>query len=252
MKRIKERAFLFMEDGQRVYRCQLTKDLTIIGQSDDNDIVIRDQSVESHHARITCANDVFTLRAIDDSEVHVDGQSLDSRLELENGHLIEIGDAQILFAREHSIAPTPVHLVVRQSGLAPMGFWSHRSTIVIGREKGDIILGDSLLSKVNTIIENFCPAGQYVIDARSERGTVLNGEVIQARRKLKDGDILVVGSTEIEFRSQPFEDKNILLVIAHPDDESMFFTPMIQNLAEKNILPRRVLFNDPVDFWSTF
>ena len=204
---MKGRAFLFLEAGRRVYRCQFTKDLTLIGSDADCDIVIRDKSVEGHHAQITRAGEVYTLRPLDDSDVRIDGQAVDAAYELMNGNKIGIGDTDILFAREQHEAPTTIHLVIRKPGDIAMGFWTSKSTIVIGREKGDIIIDDALLSKVHAIIENFCPNGQFLLDAHSERGTGLNGESIEARSRLLDGDTITVGGVEIEFKTTPVESR---------------------------------------------
>ncbi len=201
---MKGRAFLFLEAGRRVYRCQFTKDLTLIGSDRSNDIVIRDESVEESHAQISRARDIYTLRPLGEAEVRVDGDEVEAGYELMNGNRIEIGDTDILFAREMLQAPTTVHLLIRKPGEPPMGFWTSKSTVVIGRERGDIIVDDPLLSKVHTIVENFCDGGQFLLDARSERGTGLNGESIEARHRLVDGDIITIGGIEIEFRCDPF------------------------------------------------
>ena len=199
---MKGRAFLFMEAGRRVYRCQFTKDLTLLGADKGNDIVIRDPTVEPNHAQISRAGDVYTLRALGEGELRVDGEEVEAGHELMNGNLIELGDTEVLFAREQHEAPTTVHLVIRKPGEPPMGFWTSKSTVVIGREKGDIIIDDALLSKVHCIIENFCHNGQFILDARSERGTGLNGESLESRHRIVAGDVINVGNVEIEFHCE--------------------------------------------------
>jgi pSer/pThr/pTyr-binding forkhead associated (FHA) protein len=199
------RAFLFLESDRRVYRCQLTKAVTLIGSGKENDIVINDGSVVGRHAQISCADNTYSLRPVECIDLKVDGHDVDGVWTLDNGQVIRIGDLEILFAREQKESSTAVHLIVRSPNTPPMGFWTCKSTVVIGREKGDLILDDPLLTRVHAVIENFCEHGQFLLDARSERGTSLNGEIIDSRRRLKNGDIIEVGSVEIEFRSQPFD-----------------------------------------------
>ena len=198
------RAFLFLTAKRRVYRCQFTKDLTLIGSDRSNDIVIRDASVVSEHARISKANDVYTLRAIEGSDVRINGEEIDEGHELENGDWIDVGDIQMLFAREYASSPVTVHLLIRRGGEPPMGFWTSKSTIVIGREKGDIIIDDPSLSPVHAVIENYCVDGWFVLNASSERETSVNAEAIDARHALQDKDTITLGGIEIEFRSRPF------------------------------------------------
>ena len=193
-----QRAFLFLQAGRLVYRCQLTKSLTLIGSAADNDIVVKDASVRPHHAQITCAGTEYTVRPRD-GEVRVDDTPVETALELASGCRIGIGEIDVLFAREQPRSPVTVHLVVHRPGMAPLGIWTARSTIVIGRQRGDLMIEDPEMSPVHAIIENFCEGGQFLLDARSEGGTELNGEAIQARNRLLDGDEIGVGDTRIQF-----------------------------------------------------
>jgi pSer/pThr/pTyr-binding forkhead associated (FHA) protein len=201
----KSRAFLFLESDGRVYRCQLTKAMTLIGSAPENDIVIHDESVHARHAQVSCANNSYTLRPLECTDLKVDGEDVEGRWELANGQQLHIGELVVLFGREQKESSAAIHLLIRRPNEPPMGFWTTKSTLLIGREKGDLILDDPQLSRVHTVIENFCEQGQFLLDARSESGTSLNGELINSRRRLKDGDLLQLGAVEIEFRSQPFE-----------------------------------------------
>ncbi|MBT9559288.1 MAG: FHA domain-containing protein, partial [Myxococcales bacterium] len=72
-----------------------------------------------------------------------------------------------------------------------------KSTVTIGRERGDLILDDPLLSRVHCVIENYCEGGQFLLDARSERGTALNGVAIDTRHLLKVGDVIQIGNIRV-------------------------------------------------------
>jgi len=70
----------------------------------------------------------------------------------------------------------------------------------IGRaESADIILSekDPLLSKTHCQLE-VTPKAVYVKDLKSANGTILNRKLIKNVRKLKSGDILLLGNTEVE------------------------------------------------------
>ncbi|MBT9559289.1 MAG: FHA domain-containing protein, partial [Myxococcales bacterium] len=136
------RAYLFLEADRRVYRCQFTKDLTLIGSASDADIIIRDSQVLPQHAQIAMSGTTFTLRRIDRSEVRVDGVRIEGPHELVAGERIGIGDTEILFVREEKLSPVCLELVVERPGDVPVGFWTAKSTVTIGRERGDLILDD--------------------------------------------------------------------------------------------------------------
>lgn len=63
-----------------------------------------------------------------------------------------------------------------------------------------MVLDDPLVSPVHAVIENHCRYGRFLVDAKSQRGTALNGRVVVARRFLTDGDRITVGNTRIEVR----------------------------------------------------
>jgi pSer/pThr/pTyr-binding forkhead associated (FHA) protein len=201
---MKDRAYLFLETDRCVYRYELKKELTLIGRAPECDIVIREENVQPRHAQISFADDTYVLRPLDGSEVLVDEQDVDVNRELFSGNQIAIGHADILFARDNLESPTTVHLLVRQGDDVPFGFWSSKSTIVIGSHDADLQINSPLISPEHAIVENFCVGGQFLVDLRSERGTSLNGEMVTSRKRIKDGDHLTMGSVQAVV--QIFED----------------------------------------------
>jgi type III secretion system (T3SS) inner membrane Yop/YscD-like protein len=72
-----------------------------------------------------------------------------------------------------------------------------RSRITVGREEGDILLGDPLVSRKHAAFEVFGCHHIVVKDLASTNGTYLNGRLI-AYSKLNNGDQIKVGSTLME------------------------------------------------------
>jgi len=72
-----------------------------------------------------------------------------------------------------------------------------RSRVTLGREEGDILLGDPLVSRKHAVVEIYGPHHIVVKDLASTNGTYLNGRLI-AYSKLNDGDTIRVGSTVLE------------------------------------------------------
>jgi len=72
-----------------------------------------------------------------------------------------------------------------------------RSRITVGREEGDILLGDPLVSRKHAAFEVFGSHHIVVKDLASTNGTYLNGRLI-AYSKLNNGDKIKVGSTVLE------------------------------------------------------
>jgi len=76
-------------------------------------------------------------------------------------------------------------------------FQVSRSRVTVGREEGDILLGDPLVSRKHAALEVFGCHHIVVKDLASTNGTYLNGRLI-AYSKLNNGDKIKVGSTVLE------------------------------------------------------
>ena len=82
-----------------------------------------------------------------------------------------------------------------------------RSTGKLFKEKGVSLYKDKEISTTHAKIE--LRNGQvFLIDAQSTNGTQLNGEIVEALAptRLKDGDHIIMGSTELEVNVTDFDD----------------------------------------------
>jgi pSer/pThr/pTyr-binding forkhead associated (FHA) protein len=91
------------------------------------------------------------------------------------------------------------------------------SRITIGRGMGtDVILAwDEGVSRVHAEIERLADAWVVVDDGLSRNGTFVNGERIERRRRLVDGDELRIGATRIRFHA-PMEAPDQTAIEARP------------------------------------
>jgi hypothetical protein len=76
-------------------------------------------------------------------------------------------------------------------------FAVNRSRVTVGREEGDILLGDPLVSRKHAAFEVFGSHHIVVKDLASTNGTYLNGRLI-AYSKLNNGDKIKIGSSVLE------------------------------------------------------
>lgn len=74
--------------------------------------------------------------------------------------------------------------------------------LTIGRRRGSgiAIEWDSRVSRTHAVLE--CVGGEWTVadDGLSRNGTFVNGERLRSRRRLRDGDVIRVGSTAIAYR----------------------------------------------------
>jgi pSer/pThr/pTyr-binding forkhead associated (FHA) protein len=77
-----------------------------------------------------------------------------------------------------------------------------RATLTIGRGSGcDVRLAwDERVSRVHAALERVGSDWTLADDGLSRNGTFLNGDRLTGRRRLRDGDTFVLGSTSFRFR----------------------------------------------------
>ncbi|MGI8460373.1 MAG: FHA domain-containing protein [Solirubrobacterales bacterium] len=86
--------------------------------------------------------------------------------------------------------------------------------ITIGRGAGvDVILAwDADVSQIHAQLERLADSWIVVDDGLSANGTYVNGEAVERRRRLHDGDELRCGATTILFQA-PFEARDATRVL---------------------------------------
>lgn len=109
--------------------------------------------------------------------------------------------AQVAQARaEAGIAPG--RLVVTRSTVVPVGtaFEPGPVPTTIGRADDNVIVlaGDDYASGRHARVESALD-GTWVVDLGSTNGTYVNGERLEGRRRLHEGDLVQVGDTELRF-----------------------------------------------------
>ena len=112
-----------------------------------------------------------------------------------------LAPAQVAQARGEP-APPPGRLVVTRSSALDAGraFEAGPVPATIGRAADNLIPleGDDYASGHHARIES-ARDGVWIIDLGSTNGTFINGERIDGRRKLREGDLVQVGDTELRF-----------------------------------------------------
>jgi hypothetical protein len=90
--------------------------------------------------------------------------------------------------------------------------------VTIGRrpERDIALTWDSEVSRLHAQLEPVGPDWTVVDDGLSRNGTFVNGERVNGRRRLRDGDRLVLGETPIVFRApRDVSDSTAAVTIEH-------------------------------------
>lgn len=194
------KAYLFLQDGERYFRFFFTKPRVLVGRSEDNDIVIRDEAILPRHAEIFVAGPDYQLIAVAGSYTELNDEKVQGVKTLQNGDEIQFGNIHLLYVEEHRTSETALNLIIQREGDIPFGVTINKPLVRVGRRHGDVLIDDDAISDTHLLIENFCEHGVFALDTRSERGTLLNGQPLDARRRIEDGDTIEIGTTHILVR----------------------------------------------------
>lgn len=75
----------------------------------------------------------------------------------------------------------------------------NKSRFIIGRTDGDLLIDDFHISKKHASIEIWSRDQMFIKDLESKNGTFLNN-ILVTRTRLKDGDIIKIGTSTMRFR----------------------------------------------------
>lgn len=212
---------LILKLGEQVLQTYVfDKDITSIGRSRDNDVVIENLSVSRNHARIRRQNGKYILTDLNSANgTYVNGVRV-SKTEIFDNDVISIGkhkmhfmnktisDEEMIaeaFSADRTVlverAPMQGVLCVTDGKLKGQEFPLTKIETAIGKaSSNDIVLGDDwFLSKKQAIVTRH--GSDYEIqDLGGFRKIKVNGASVTEPVKLKDGDKVEIGNTRMIFK----------------------------------------------------
>ena len=210
--------------GQSERQVRLDRDLYRLGRGTDNEIVIPDEGVSRHHARLERRGEAWEYTDLDSTNgSFVEGQRV-RQVILQDGMRLQLGNkaahaVTLLFqsaaqvagpARQRSREPAAdAGLTIRQhkeptTGLIPLQSYQpvsgHRVTI--GRDpEADIHLSAPAVSRRHAVLRQ--ASGEWqLVDLKSTNGTSVNGQRIRAPYALKPKDLVQIGPFRLVYEGE--------------------------------------------------
>ena len=204
--------------GDRADEIPVLKGELSIGRAPDNDIILENPKVSSHHARLhfrSTGLGVMDLGSLNGTRLN--GQPLASR----QGTSFNIGDciqiAEHTFAvrpaTPEAPAPPPIASQVRLSPRGLAGVVIHvagrqtrhaleKPVVTIGRaSQNDIVISAPTVSGSHARIQR-ANGAFWIVDLGSQNGLLLDGKRV-SRKALEDGDVVHLGrDVALEFRER--------------------------------------------------
>jgi pSer/pThr/pTyr-binding forkhead associated (FHA) protein len=212
----------------------LNKEVTTVGRKPDNDIIIDNQAVSGHHAKILLNNNIITITDLNSlNGTYLSGQPI-SQSELYDGDIITIGvhtldifsdkkrdaDKKVFAVQGRSMEETMIitssdqkkplspsdksaqdvlggFVVVEGSADKKDYEFSERVSMIGSQEGSQIVLKGFFASKIAALV-NRRKEGYFITPSGGTKLKV-NGKEIAQRYDLKDGDIVDVGNLKLQF-----------------------------------------------------
>ncbi len=201
----------------------LLKNELIIGRVDDCDIIINEPTISKQHSKILIQNNIVIIKDLNSTNgTFVNGERIIEK-QLRNNDIIrfDVFEFQILITNIDE-TKTAVHSSIQYDeggekktkilkteeinyGIFTVLNGTHKDEkffmktveLIIGREKGDIIISDDIVSGKHCKIE-FKNNKFFIQDLNSSNHTYINDEEI-TKSELKDNDIIKLGNIEMKF-----------------------------------------------------
>ena len=207
-----------------------------IGRKDDNDVVVENLAVSGHHAKIDCVDEGVLLTDLKSKNGSFVNKELISSHWLKHGDVITIGKHTLLFAYKKD-EPQPAKVqddmdqtMVMDTGKyrdmlaksvpdgakqaleekGPIGVLSYLSggqdevkitkkLTKIGKDlSSDVVVGGFLVGRTAAALSKR-PDGYHVSYVGGIAKLKVNGEVIKTSVKLKEFDVIEIGSAKLQF-----------------------------------------------------
>lgn len=212
----------------------LESEVTTIGRKPDNDIVIDNQAVSGHHALIKAEGDKFLLEDLSSLNGTYLNSSKISKAELYNKDVVLIGVHTLEFFSEKNreadkkafavrgrsmdetmvISPDDQKKIVTAADkkiMEPLGgflviegstdkkeYELKERVSAIGKEEGSAIKLKGFFAPKMAALVNRRKEG-YFITPSGGKELKVNGQAVEKRYDLKDGDIVEVGNLKLQF-----------------------------------------------------
>ena len=220
--------------GAVVKEVILNKEVTTIGRKPDNNIIIDNQAVSGHHARIMLNNNSLFIEDLSSlNGTYLNGQIV-SHGELYDGDIVSLGvhtldifsekkrdaDKKAFAVRGRSMEETVIIAAGDQKNILSAsdkggaealggfvvveGFADKKEyelserVSAIGRQEGSVIILKGFFAPKVAALVNRRKEG-YFITPSGGRKLKANGKEIAQRYDLKDGDILEVSNLKLQF-----------------------------------------------------
>jgi pSer/pThr/pTyr-binding forkhead associated (FHA) protein len=210
-------AYLFIEDEGRVLRLPLDGSDVRIGRDQGNDIWIDNQQVRPQTCLVYARDGDHHLKVFDGAKVQLNGQPVRGLHRLYSGDRIGVGDRELIYARDDVPPEVALGLTVMIDGDVAYGLVFRRTRVRLGRQDADLVLSDPSVSNRHVVLECYSEHSLYACDLGSEAGTWVNGERVDERRRLHDGDTLQLGRVNLRLHLLPVEAHGLLLAAPLPD-----------------------------------
>ena len=178
-----------------------TEKIIRLGRSGDNDIVIKNPNVSSHHAQLRISGDKVLIEDLNSSNgIFVNNRKVlisvitsNDIIQLSKNYVLKWNDIQPLISTETRKVPTSSKVITKES-------IQDKITIKIGRtNENDIVLNNIKVSRQHARL-NKVENDWYIEDLGSSNGTFVNGIKIK-NQIVNERDLITIGGIPLNLQS---------------------------------------------------
>lgn len=195
-------AWIYVEEGDAVTRHRLGAAEARVGRGPENEIRLADPRIAKRHATIFAEGGRHFVRPAKRS-VRVDGRLHAEATALSHGTRLDLESVPLTYVTAPTAPTVVLQLGITAAGRPPWFLLLDAPRVTLGRDGADVLLPDRHVGARHCLIEVVSQELAFLVPLELDADTLINGRPIDGARRLRDGDRLMIGASEIVVRLLP-------------------------------------------------
>jgi pSer/pThr/pTyr-binding forkhead associated (FHA) protein len=194
-------ACVYIDEEAHSFRVQLTQRKTLIGNTKDCDILVKDRRAGDFKGEFIATRRGFEFRSRGGEVIALNGHPISGTQRLHHGDTLTISSTNVRYFEVPEVSNVTLQLGISGANAGHAFFLTNQSFVRIGNTVGELRIPDNKLGNPQVALENLGSGSTYIQQLSSECPTRVDGNPLTKRTALKDGSVIEMGETHIVLRT---------------------------------------------------
>jgi pSer/pThr/pTyr-binding forkhead associated (FHA) protein len=194
-------ACVYIDEEDHTYRVQLSQRKTLIGNTKDCDILVKDRRAGNFQGEFIATRRGFEFRSRGGGSITLNGHPISGTQRLHHGDVLTISSTKVRYFEVPEVSNVTLQFGISGLNSGHSFFLTNQSFVRIGNTVGELRIPDDRIGNPQVALENLGSGSTYIQQLSSECPTRVDGNPLRERTALKDGSVIEMGETHIVIRT---------------------------------------------------